>query len=564
MAEAAGLVGRFQPVTGHGHSRETWSTVGGRLRPEASGSGRPPTAPAGNVVVTPIAPAERPVVGHDDQLDRSARILAEVVLPIRLIMSVVHRIRSLLDRGHAMGRHGPDWACAGAEKGGWAMSAIGEQIKVARKNRGWSQARLAAALSQVSGESTLTGHYVSRWERGKRTPDYWLPYLAEVLDLDLGEVEPAGTGEHDAVGATDSVVARQDVAALCDPSSYPDFVGVLAAMAVGTVPPGLERLLPPPAQLDQGVPEIVAAPHVRMLRAISERHRQFDADHGGGASRDSAVAYLQWATGMLRSRCTTKQTERGLKAALSDMCQVAGWACHDLGDHAVARRYLTAGLALAREIDDLSLIAGAFYRLGRVSIHQGRAQEALRLWQLGQIVAQDSGCLVSVAILHANEAWAYAMLGADEHMSDALARAQSELGRVDADTAPSWARFFLAPADIDGISAVAYNSLARHPEHRAKYASVAIDRAGKALENRREGETRSQIFDAISLATGYVLDAQSERFAQYGNLAVDMASESASVRVLDRLGSMAGIARQYAAHSGVSGVIQRVENLALH
>lgn len=60
-------------------------------------------------------------------------------------------------------------------------------------------------------------------------------------------------------------------------------------------------------------------------------------------------------------------------------------------------------------INDLALIAGGFYRLGRESIHESRAHEALRLWQFGQIVAQDSGNLSAVAVLHTHEAWAYAI-----------------------------------------------------------------------------------------------------------------------------------------------------------
>lgn len=178
------------------------------------------------------------------------------------------------------------------------------------------------------------------------------------------------------------------------------------------------------------------------------------------------VNYLSWASRMLASSFESEQVEADLKAALSDMYQVAGWASHDLGDHGAARHYLTAGLVLARDINELALIAGGFYRLGRVSIHQGRAQEALRLWQLGQIVAQDSGNLAAVAVLHANEAWAYAMLGAADRVCDSLARAQDELGRVDTSTVPAWARFFLAPADLDGISGVIYGCLASHTEHR--------------------------------------------------------------------------------------------------
>ena len=265
---------------------------------------------------------------------------------------------------------------------------------------------------------------------------------------------------------------------------------------------------------------------------------------------------------MLQCRFDSEETERALKAALSDMHQVAGWVCHDLGDHASARRYLTGGLALAREINDLTLIAGAFYRLGRVSIHQGRAQEALRLWQLGQIVAQDSGSLVAIAVLHANEAWAYAMLGSDEHVRDAIARAEGELTRVDATTLPSWARFFLAPAEIDGVAGFAYSRLAMRGEHRAEFAPVAIERTQRALEQRQPGASRSRTFDSILLATAYLIDGQLDQAEQYGHVAIDMTADQASVRAVDRLREAAAHARRRPSRGAFSGVIERIDGLA--
>ncbi len=416
------------------------------------------------------------------------------------------------------------------------------------KNHGWSRAAIAAAtgLSETRVRQICQGRQqVTSYEVFER--------VALGLRIDRGLL---GLGYDDGPGEDPSTTLPHD------PSVEPDFVGALAAMAVGSVPAHLARLLPPelPAARDV-LPAVVTQPHIRLLREVSEQHRRFDADQGGGACRDSAAAYVRWAQGMLASRCDSDTTRRDLGAALSDMHQVVGWASHDLGDHAAARRHLTAGLALAREIDDLVLIAEAFYRLGRVSIHQGRAHEALKLWQLGQIVAQDSGCLVSVAVLHANEAWAYALLGADGRVRDALARAQAELGRVDPDTVPSWAQFFLAPADIDGISAVAYTCLARHEEHRATYAPVAIERADRAFARRRAGETRSRTFDAISLATGYLLDGQPDLFERHGHGAVDMSTTSASARAVDRLRTVAATARRYAVGSGVAGVLERIHAL---
>ncbi|MGH3736187.1 MAG: hypothetical protein ACRDT6_11290 [Micromonosporaceae bacterium] len=420
------------------------------------------------------------------------------------------------------------------------------------KTRGWSRAVIASAagLSETRVRAICLGtQQVSSYEVLER--------IAAGFDIDRGLL---GLAYADAAVAALPAVAGEP--RLPDPSAYADFTGTLAALAVGSPPHDLDRMLPPPPPPATNVPRQVTAANIHVLREMSERHRRFDANLGGGACRESAVAYLRWAHGMLGSRFDSEHTERELKAALSDMYQVAGWACHDLGDHAEARRYLTAGLALAREIDDLVLIAGAFYRLGRVSIHQQRAREALTLWQLGQIVAQDSGCLAAVAVLHANEAWAYAMLGADERVADALARAEGERGRVDTAEVPSWAEFFLAPADIDGIASVIYNSLAAHEEHRSRYTPVAIDRAAAAFAHRRPGEDRSRAFDAISLAGGYLLDGQLEQAESNGHLAVDLTRQLASVRAVDRLGAVAELATPYAERSGIAAVVERISELS--
>jgi hypothetical protein len=187
--------------------------------------------------------------------------------------------------------------------------------------------------------------------------------------------------------------------------------------------------------------------------------------------------------------------------------------------------------------------------------------EALKLWQLGQIVAQDSGCLVSVAVLHANEAWAYAMLGNDERVRDAVARAEGELARVDAASIPSWARFFLAPADINGITGVVYSCLASHREHRARYAPKAIERAERAYALRQPGETRSRAFDAISVATGYLLDAQLDHAERHSHTALDAAVALDSVRAADRLAVLAAIARPHVGHSGIASALERIDGL---
>lgn len=403
------------------------------------------------------------------------------------------------------------------------------------------------AIARLCGMSESRVREIRDGRRQVTTHDV-LVRIADGLGIERGLL---GVGSH----------VRSDLAArrtrLVDPATSPGYVGSLAALAVGPVPVELTGFADATASDTIQVPAVVTAGHVDLVRAVRDEHRLLDATHGGGACRDSAVNYLAWAGGMLASRFESEQIEADLKAALSDMYQVAGWASHDLGDHAAARRYLTSGLVLARQIDELPLIAGGFYRLGRVSIHQGRAQEALRLWQLGQIVAQDSGNLAAVAVLHANEAWAYAMLGAADRVSDALARARDELGRVDESTVPAWARFFTV-TDLDGISGVIYGCLASHKEHRKQFAPHAIEHAERSYAVRGSGEERSRTFDAISIATGYFLDAQPALAAAAGHQAVDLATATDSARAADRLQSMASLARPYAAHDDVSGILERV------
>lgn len=72
------------------------------------------------------------------------------------------------------------------------MTSIGALIKAARERRCWSQNRLATALNDASGHATLDGQYISRWERGARTPDdFWLRHLTRVLSLDLRQLDRA-------------------------------------------------------------------------------------------------------------------------------------------------------------------------------------------------------------------------------------------------------------------------------------------------------------------------------------------------------------------------------------
>lgn len=67
--------------------------------------------------------------------------------------------------------------------------SIGPVVKDLRDAAGLSQSQLASILCDLSGRPTVTREMVSRWESGRRNPTFWLPFLAEALDVPLSVLE---------------------------------------------------------------------------------------------------------------------------------------------------------------------------------------------------------------------------------------------------------------------------------------------------------------------------------------------------------------------------------------
>ncbi|MEU8337827.1 tetratricopeptide repeat protein [Micromonospora tulbaghiae] len=398
------------------------------------------------------------------------------------------------------------------------------------KERGFSWSAIATATG-------LGASRVSEIAAGRRiVTDYAvLERIAEGLSIPrhfMGLALDEQALHHRRGGATPPLPAPGSL----DPH---ELLGVVASIAVGAIPQGVERWLPRSERAS--VPAAVGPDEVATVRAVTDFHRRLDAAAGGGRCLQSACGYVAWATQLLQVKCADA-VAADLRAALAELHNLVGWVAHDLDDHDMARRHLTQSLVLARQTDSLPLLANTLYRLGRVSIHQGQPGEALQLFGLGQLAAQQAGCHASVGILHANSAWAYALLGADHQVVDSLSRARRELDQADPDTAPAWTHFALTEADAHGISAVVYSALARHPEH-VRYVDRAAEHSQQAVQLRRPQDRRSFIFDTISVATASILAGDLATAGEYGTKAVGLVADGMrSARVNDRLDALWALA----------------------
>jgi transcriptional regulator with XRE-family HTH domain len=270
---------------------------------------------------------------------------------------------------------------------------------------------------------------------------------------------------------------------------------------------------------------------VRQVEAATRALRALDYQYGGGFCRDAVVAQLSWGQQMLDSSATEVVKNR-LFVALADLHSLAGWTSFDTGLFDSARGHFANALDLAKQGENHPLVANVLYRMGRVYLHQNAPNDALKLFQLGQIAAQESGSELAVAVLCANEAWAYAMMGNEDQATKLLGRSKDEFARADVANAESWVRFF-NETDVYAMIGTVHTALAREvsPNH-TRYAIPALTRA---IDCYGDDMARSKTFNLSALATNHLLDGDIDQGAKVGRAALDSAEGLKSARIRDRM-----------------------------
>lgn len=273
---------------------------------------------------------------------------------------------------------------------------------------------------------------------------------------------------------------------------------------------------------------------VRQVEAATRALRALDYQYGGGFCRDAVVAQLSWGQ-QLVSASGAEQVKSRLYVALADLHNVAGWTSFDTGLIDSARGHFANALELAKEGGSYPLVANVLYRMGRVYLHQDAPNDALKLFQLGQIAAQESGSELAVAVLCANEAWAYAMMGNDKQATKLLGRTRDEFARADVDNAESWVKFFTT-TDVHAMIGTVHTVLAQTVDtSHTKYAIPALTRA---IDDYGDEMARSRAFNLSALATNHLLDGDIDHGSRVGRAALDGAEGLKSARVKDRMEPM--------------------------
>jgi transcriptional regulator with XRE-family HTH domain len=202
---------------------------------------------------------------------------------------------------------------------------------------------------------------------------------------------------------------------------------------------------------------------VRQVEAATRALRSLTYQYGSGFCHDAVVAQLSLGQQMLHSSCTEAVRQR-LNVALADLHNLAGWTSFKVGLIDSARNHFGRALELAKSGDSDELVANILYRLGRVYLDKESPDDALKMFQLAQIAAQQSGSELAVAVICANQAWAYAMMGHEEQTMKLISRTRDEFARANHGEAADWVKFFNED-DVSSMIDTIHTALTQARQH---------------------------------------------------------------------------------------------------
>lgn len=390
------------------------------------------------------------------------------------------------------------------------------------RKEGISQRQIAAMTGQSQSEVSeiLKGRHVIAYDVLARIAD-GLGAPRGYMGLAYDEVT-----EVDVVGAADEQQAEED-----ESVKRRKFLTHAAEITMGAAVLGQPAQAWAASATRTPAPGRIGMTDVRQVETATKALRALDYQYGGGFCRDAVIAQLSWGKQLIGAG-STEQVKGRLCVALADLHSLAGWTSFDIGLNDAARNHFGNALQLAKQGESEPLVANVLYRMGRVYLHDHAADDALKMFQLGQLAAQNAQSELAVAVLCANQAWSYAMLGKKDEALSQLGRARDEFGRADVANAESWVRFFDA-TDLYAMVGTVHTELAMAGDaSQTKYAIPALTRA---INSYGDDMARSKTFNMSALATNHLIEGDIDHGANIGTRALEVAEGIKSKRVRDRI-----------------------------
>ncbi|MET9494303.1 helix-turn-helix transcriptional regulator [Streptomyces sp. NPDC006552] len=383
-----------------------------------------------------------------------------------------------------------------------------------RRAAGKSQRQLAGLLCAVSGTQSVTRNEVSRWERGSRVPEVWLPWLAQVLAVPLREMEQA------------AAYARGD-----ERARLPGATASLSA------------LLPTGDVLAAGSSgRRIGVEQVEGLAARVHALRLADDVLAGGDLIGPAFRELGKSLALYRESTFTEDTGRALLVQIGELGQIAGWVASDAGRLDDAERAYRIGLDAARQAGDKPLAGNLAGSLAYQWANNGREAEGVDLAEAALRESGPDAPAAARALFADRVAWAHTRLGGADNVQAAmraLGEAHAALDAEADDQAPPWA-YWVSREELEIMDARVFTEL-RRP---LRAVPVLTDVLGRydATHARELALYRSWL--AVALADANEPERAAAEAQRIIGLSGDLSSDRTATRtriVLERLRPFASV-----------------------
>lgn len=384
---------------------------------------------------------------------------------------------------------------------------FGQYLAGLRRHAGKSQRQLAALLCSLSGTQSVTRNEVSRWERGERVPEAWVPFLAAALTVPEAQLRQAVD------------YARGDRLA-----QLPGAAATLAQL----LPPG-----DPLEVLTARSGRRIGADTVQGLAGRVHGLRLADDVLTGGDLIAPAFRELGAAVTLHRESTYSGEVGRALLVQIGELGQIAGWIASDAGRLEDAERAYQLGISAARQAGDGPLVANLAGSLAYQWSNNGREREGLELAQAAVAEAGEDAPGKTRALFFDRVAWAHTRAGEAQSAMRALGEAHDALGAEDGQEAPLWA-YWVSREELEVMDARVFTEL--HRPLRA--VPLLTDVLGRydATHARELALYRSWL--AVALADANEPEQAAEEAVRVIELSGDLASDRTAARtraVLQRL-----------------------------
>ncbi|MFJ9460585.1 helix-turn-helix domain-containing protein [Kitasatospora sp. NPDC101447] len=427
---------------------------------------------------------------------------------------------------------------------------FGAELQYWRKLRGLSQDRLGQLVH-------LSGDLISKIERAERPCKL---HHAQALDVVLdtggvlarsvvlaaaeldnrsevmdkrrnGAVKPP---QREVLGGTLEMPPPASEWNESDPVERRDFLTVTsAALAAG---PLAQLLTSTPAA---AVPAVVRPADVEQIRTAATTLRSWDNLYGGaGVVRDTALAQLRWAAGLLKSRCPAPLRAE-LFGAVSRLATVVGASAFDAFAHEDAHRLFAFATSCAEEVDNWPLRAISYNLRSRQAIWRGDPDAGLTFAELG-LARADRLSPAEQSMLHNARARALAKMGRAQQTLVAIGASDDSFTSITPAAEGPWMAYYDGAQHHGDTGHALFDlALAGHPLQEA------LRRLQAAVDGHGDGFARSRAFSRTKLATLQMAAGDPEQALAEGRSALAEVGDLRSLRANHELAELGRVAHRH-------------------